>query len=266
MWVGHVGKAKRLAHVPYLFYATAMQQTFGFRTGELERWFAALGCADAAPPVRPRSALGQLIKSMLSGRTRDAVSKAAYDALIARYPKPPLLAGASAAAIETVVAPVTFAADKAVYIAAALATIGRERPDFDLEFLATLPLDDALGWLERLPGVARKVSASALNAGTPAMPVLIVDTHVLRVLQRLGFVAPTADYRAASEAATAAMPGWSGDDFLLFHVALKRLGQNVCRWDAPLCGRCPLAGDCPTARRGPSTPPAWAKKLTARMG
>lgn len=243
-----------------------MQASFGFRSGEIARWFVALGCADARPPLRPRSALGQLIKSMLSGRTRDAVSKAAYDALIACYPTPRLLADTSTAEIEAVVAPVTFAADKAANIAGALAIVGRERPDFDLQFLATLPLADALAWLERLPGVARKVSASTLNAGTPAMPVLIVDTHVLRVLQRLGFVGHAADYRVASEAVTAAMPDWSGDDFLLFHIALKRLGQTTCWWDVPLCGRCPLALDCPMARRDVDQVPAWAKKLTARMG
>lgn len=243
-----------------------MQGAFGFRSEGIARWFIALGCGHATPPVRPRSALGQLIKSMMSGRTRDVVSKAAYDALIGRYPTPRLLARAPAAAIEAVIAPVTFAADKAAHIADALTVIGRERPDFDLAFLATLPLADALAWLERLPGVARKVSASTLNAGTPAMPVLIVDTHVLRVLQRLGCIGRAADYRAASEAVTAAMPDWSGDDFLLFHIACKRLGQWICRWDMPACGHCPLALDCPTARRDVGEAPAWTRKLTARMG
>ena len=76
---------------------------------------------------------------------------------------------------------------------------------------------------------------------------MIVDTHVLRVLQRLGVVWPSADYRAGSEAVTEAAPHWSGDDFLAFHIALKRLGQEVCRWDVPACAACPLAGDCPTA-------------------
>lgn len=227
-----------------------MQRAFEFGLADVARWNATLGCVDAAPPVRRRTALGQLIKSMLSGRTRDAVSTEAYDKLVARYREPRLLACASPIAIEAVVAPVNFAQDKAVNIAAALALIGRERPDFDLSFLAERPLANALAWLERLPGVARKVSASTLNAGTLALPVMIVDTHVLRVLQRLGFVARTADYRAASEAVTAAMPDWSGDNFLLFHIAMKRLGQTICRWDLPECGRCPLAADCPMARDG----------------
>ena len=103
--------------------------------------------------------------------------------------------------------------------------------------------------LECLPGVARKVSASTLNASTLRRPVMIVDTHVLRVLQRLGFVPMTADYRAGSEAVAAAMPNWTGDDFLGFHIALKHLGQTVCRWDIPDCAVCPLVADCPVGRR-----------------
>lgn len=246
-----------------------MQRAFDFGLADVERWQAALiGHYGDPLPVRRRSPIGQLVKSMLSGRTRDAVSKATYDALVARFPEPRLLARAPAADIETLVAAVTFAYDKAEHLTQALALIGRERPDFDLGFLAARPLADALAWLERLPGVARKVSASTLNSSTLALPVLIVDTHVLRVLSRLGFVPGTADYRAASEAVTAAMSAWSGDDFLTFHILTKRLGQTICRWDEPDCARCPLAATCRTGSRAPAPAslPAWTRRLTARMG
>lgn len=227
-----------------------MQRAFEFGRADVVRWRTALiRVIGAASPAEGRTPLAQLIKSMLSGRTRDDVSLAAYQALIARYPDPRRLAEASPAAIEAVVEPVTFAGDKAVHLVGALTVIGSERPDFELEFLADLPLSDALAWLERLPGVGRKMSASTLNASTLRRPVFIVDTHILRVLQRLGFVGRAADIRAASEVVTAAMPDWSGDDFLIFHIVTKRLGQAICRWDEPDCGRCPLAGDCPTARR-----------------
>lgn len=250
-----------------MFHMAGMQSTFGFAGNDLTRWRGLLERYFGDPlPVARRTPIGQLVKSMLSGRTRDAVSTAAYDALVSIYPSPPELARASAAAIAEVVAPVTFAESKAANLADALARIGRARPDYDLAFLADLPLAGALAWLERLPGVARKVSASTLNASTLAMPVLIVDTHVLRVLQRLGFVGRTADYRAASEAATAAAAGWSGDDFLAFHIFAKRLGQTICRWDVPECGCCPLAQDCPTAARAATGVPAWTRKLKARMG
>ena len=144
----------------------------------------------------------------------------------------------------------TTAGSTATGAGAGLAAIGREG-GFALDHLAARPLADALAWLERLPGVARKVSASTLNASTLGRPVMIVDTHVLRVLARLGFVPDTADYRAASAAVTAAMPAWDGDDFLGFHIATKRLGQTTCRWHVPMCDACPLAATCATATRQP---------------
>ena len=77
--------------------------------------------------------------------------------------------------------------------------------------------------------------------------MLIVDTHVLRVLRRLGAVPNQADIRAASEAMTAELPEWSGRDFLLLHVVMKRLGQLFCH-DATLeCRVCPLKTECRSA-------------------
>ncbi|WP_176473078.1 endonuclease III domain-containing protein [Sphingomonas lenta] len=226
-----------------------MQGAFDFAAADLRRWRDALVRAFGPPPTGPRrSPVGQLVKSILSARTRDAVSGAAFDALVARYPDWRRVADAPVGEIAATVAEVTFAEDKAAYVRAALRRVGRERPDFDLDFLRELPLADALAWLERLPGVGRKVAATTLNASTLDRPVAIVDTHDLRVLGRLGFVRPGADARAASEAVTAAMPNWSGEEFLLFHLLLKRLGQVICRWDTPECGRCPLREDCPTGR------------------
>lgn len=222
-----------------------MQVAFAFAAADVSGWSDQLG--PVVLPRRRRSPVGQLVKSIISARTRDAVSAAAYDRLTRRYGAPAPLAGATPAAVARVIRDVTFAEAKAGQLVAALRRIAAEDGGFALDHLATRPLADALGWLERLPGVARKVSASTLNASTLARPVMIVDTHVLRVLGRLGFVSAGADYRAASEAVTAAMPAWSGDDFLAFHIATKRLGQAICRWDAPACDACPLAGNCPTA-------------------
>lgn len=223
---------------------------FDLAAADIAAWRSRLIGAYGDPlPVRRRSPLGQLLKSILSSRTRDAISTAAYDALVKRFPVAGTIARAAPGEVEQVIHEVTYAADKAVYLVNAAAEIGRRRPDFDLEFLALPPLDEALDWLERPPGVGRKVSASTLNASNLNRPVFIVDTHVLRVLQRLRFVGETADYRLASETVTAAMPRWSGDDFLGLHILMKRLGQSVCRWDAPDCAVCPLAEDCPVAAR-----------------
>lgn len=234
-----------------------MQGQFAFVSNDIARWRSRLTPLLADVQALPRrTPVGQLVKSLISGRTRDAVSLAAYHRLGARFGSAAGIATAKPAAVEHVISDVTFAPAKAEWLVAALQSIGRERPDWRLGFLGRLPIGEALGWLERLPGVGRKVAASTLNASTLARPVLIVDSHVLRVLSRLGLVAANAEARLASETVTAAMPDWSADDFLRFHIAMKRLGQTVCRFEAPACSDCPLVDDCPTGRGALLTPRA----------
>jgi len=225
-----------------------MQQSFGFIAGDIARWRDRLIPIAQRGPLPRRRPVGQLIKSLISGRTRDAISLAAYHRLRDHFKSVAGIANAPSPLIARAIADVTFPEIKADWLAAALRRIQRERPDFNLDFLGAWPLDKALAWLERLPGVGRKVAASALNASTLAMPVLIVDSHVLRVLQRLGFVAIGAEAQIASDRATAAMPDWDADDFLHFHIAMKRLGQTACRFEMPDCAVCPLARDCPSRR------------------
>jgi endonuclease III len=226
-----------------------MQQRFDFVSSDLERWRLALRPLLHGIVLPPRRApIGALVKSLISGRTLDAISLRAYHRLRRIFPSPECLARAAPRAIERAIADVTFSEVKAVWLSQGMRRIARERPDFDLDFLGSVPVSRALAWLERLPGVGRKVAAAALNASQLSRPVLIVDTHVLRVLRRLGFVARNADIRTTSEQATAAVPCWSGDDFLLFHVAAKRLGQLFCRPEAPDCAHCPLAFDCPSRK------------------
>lgn len=225
-----------------------MQLDMGFLATDIERWHAMLAPAreDALPwPVR--SPIGQLVKSLISGRTADPVSLAAYHRLIDRHRSPARIAALSSAEIERLIADVTFAADKAAYLSATLRRLRDEPHGFRLDYLALRPMNEALAFLETLPGVGRKVAASTLNASTLRLPVLIVDTHVWRVLRRLGAVSPAASPRAASEAVTAAMPHWTGEDFLAFHIGTKRLGQRHCRHEAPDCGGCPLRTVCPSA-------------------
>lgn len=227
-----------------------MQESFGFEDARIAWWRQHLSARFAPAANLPRRRpLGQLIKSLISSRTRDAVSQAAYNRLVHRWPSPVALAEASPAEIEKAIFDVTFADKKAAYLPAALEMIGRERPDFGLEFLGGLPVEAALSWLERLPGVGRKVAAATLNASTLRRPVFIVDSHVQRTVQRLGFISDGASAKAASEAVTAGAPGLGADGLFELFVHLKRLGQTVCRFDAPQCSACPLAPCCRTARK-----------------
>jgi endonuclease III len=229
-----------------MFYTASMQSGFGFYGhDDIQRWQSALEPMRAlAGPLPRRSPIGALVKSMISGRTRDAVSLAAYDRLVARLGTPAGVLAAGPGEVLRCIGAVTHAEDKARYVIGALGRIAAERRGFGLNFLADLPLEEALAWLERLPGVGHKVAAATLNGSTLDRPVLIVDGHVLRVLQRTGFVRSSAEGRDASEAVTAAMPEWRGQDFLDFHIGTKKLGQTLCRFDSTDCARCPLRTDC----------------------
>lgn len=142
-----------------------------------DRLRSRFGCPGSIPARAP---IGPLVKSLISSRTRDAVSAGAYRRLVAAYPAWLGMARAAPADVEAVIGEVTFADQKARHLGGALAAIAACHPDFDLTFLGGLSVPRALAWLERLPGVGRKVSASTLNFSTLRMPALVLDSHVLR--------------------------------------------------------------------------------------
>lgn len=197
---------------------------------------------------RLRTPVGQLVKSMISSRTLDDVSRAASKRLEARYPDWRLLADAPLDELGTIIADVTFPEDKARHVRQALRLIAARHPDFDLTFLKGMGVPQALAWLERLPGVGRKVAASTLNFSTLEMPSFVIDTHILRLLRRFGFVRNTADIPAAYDVIMGFLSGWSAVELSELHMLLKRLGQTVCRAHQTHCGHCPIGERCGSAR------------------
>lgn len=231
-----------------------MQLRFDFLRMDILRWRDTLAGATQNRPVFSKAqptlaAADQLIKSLISSRTCDEVSYAAYDRLRMQYPDFAAICEANVTDIEAVICDVSFAADKAANLRATLRIIEREYPGFDLLPLGDMSLDRALGWLESLPGVGRKVAAATLNASRLAMPVMVVDTHIMRVLQRLGAIALRASGLTASNAVTASFPDWKAEDFRDLHARLKNLGQAVCHHGEPQCGTCPLREDCCAVRQ-----------------
>lgn len=114
-------------------------------------------------------------------------------------------------------------------------------------------MSEAFIWLERLPGVGRKVAASTLNFSTLQRPALVIDTHVGRVLKRLGLVGARAEIVAMYDAVMNAAAGWSALDLTDLHIWMKRLGQTLCRPSGARCEGCPLRDIC---REPPATVPA----------
>lgn len=226
-----------------------MQMAFSFWAAQDMEWVRdrLRRCFGRPEPILDRTPVGQLVKSLISSRTRDKVSLGAYERLVEIYPEWSGVAQATTADIERVIGDVTFPDVKARHLGDALDAIAVHRPDFDLTFLGKLGVVRALAWLERLPGVGRKVSASTLNFSTLRMPAFVVDTHILRILRRFGLVRSKADTRTAYDLTMAVLPDWSAADLAELHVLMKRLGQSLCCADRADCRSCPISQRCQTA-------------------
>lgn len=207
---------------------------------------------------RRRDPISQLVVSILSSQTYDAVSAVAYRRLQRRYPYWDWLIRASEADVRDAIADVTYAEKKAPCLQAALHTIQTQRGMLTLDFLAGLSSDSALAWLERMHGVGRKIAAAVVNFSTLRGYAFVIDTHVLRVAQRLGWI--PSRIKTAEKAylpLMALIPStWDANDLYEMHWLMKGLGQSLCRYDKPECRDCPLRGQCAYAL---STAPEPAK-------
>jgi endonuclease-3 len=219
-----------------------VQESFDFVADDIA--FVRHALADhfgSLAPFRRRAPIWQLIRSMLGARTYDAIAESALRRLMGRWPHPAGIAEADPAELLRLIETVTYAEDKARHLVATMHWLGRECPDYDLGFLATLPVCEALDWLERFPGVGPKVAAATLNASTLARPVFIVDSHVHRILLRFGFIGPNATAGQGRAAVSAA--GLDAEELLDLFVRMKKLGQQVCKASAA-CTACPLTTRC----------------------
>lgn len=194
--------------------------------------------------------VSQFAMGMIGGRTREQESRAAFEALSRRFRDWEAVRDAPCDVLRAAIAPVNFAERKAPRMQAALRAITMLRRRIELDFLRDLPVDAALAWLEQLPGVGRKVSAATLNFSTLRMRSLVVDTHHLRIVRRLGLIRPHATYEEAYRRLMPRLPEhWTASELDDHHQLLKRLGQTVCRHEAPRCDCCPLRDLCPSRRR-----------------
>jgi len=102
-----------------------------------------------------------------------------------------------------------------------------------------------MGWLETLPGVARKISAGVMNTSSFNRKAMVLDAGHRRVAQRMGLVPKNAGTTRAYDALMPLLPSaWSAEDMDEHHLLAKRLGQTLCRPKKPNCTACPVRSDC----------------------
>lgn len=112
----------------------------------------------------------------------------------------------------------------------------------DEEFGGELPGDFDV--LVSLPGIGRK-TANLLVATVFGKPGLVVDTHFIRLSNRLGFVKEETDAVKIERALQKIVPEKDWTDWshgMVFH------GRRCCLARKPDCGNCPVSDLCPSVR------------------
>ncbi len=174
-----------------------------------------------------------LAATILSAQCTDARVNLVTPVLFARYPSPEALAHAEPAEVEEIIRSTGFYKNKTRSLVgmanALLERFGGEVPTAMRDWVT-------------VPGVGRK-TANVVRSVAQDLPGLPVDTHVLRLSQRLGLtteVDPVKVERVLSAMVPAAERG-------LFSLRLILHGRRVCVARKPACDRCVLADFCPSA-------------------
>ncbi len=176
-----------------------------------------------------------LIATIMSAQCTDARVNEVTKDLFVKYPSVKAFAEADLAELEEDIHSVGFYHNKAKNI------IGCCRKILS-DFGGEVPSD--IVSLTSLPGVGRK-TANVIRGNIFCEPSVVVDTHVLRVSNKLGLV-DTDDPVKAEFALMKAV-----DKYLWLYINhwFMAFGRTVCKAPRPKCEECYLKDICPTYKK-----------------
>ena len=193
-------------------------------------------------PFSSKDPMSMLVDILLSHRTRDEQTAAAWDNLLKRFGSWEAVRDAPTQEVQDAIANVNFPEVKAPRIQAIMRQITQERGSLNLDFLCDLPVEEAAAWLNRFEGVGPKTTAAVLLFSCK-LAILPVDTHVWRVSIRLGLIGKKVTADAAHDLLQALLPN-DAQTIYNFHKGLLRHGQRICVYDRPRCEKCVLTDLC----------------------
>ena len=179
-----------------------------------------------------------LVATMISLRTKDAVTSTASAALLSLAPSAPALAALPVERIARSIYPAGFYRTKAKNLRAASRLLIERHGG-----AVPSDMDDLLA----LPGVGRKTANLVRNLGF-GLPGICVDTHVHRISNRMGWVTT----RTPEQTETALMEILPARWWIGVNELLVRYGQAVCTPVSPRCSICPAAKYCARTAVGKS--------------
>jgi endonuclease-3 len=189
---------------------------------------------------RASDPLDMLIKIVLSQATSDTNSHRTFAALKKRFPTWDEALRARESTIAATIRAGGLANQKAKVIKSLLRQIKDEHGTLDLNFLHEFSAEEAVDYLKQFRGIGPKTVACTLLFAC-RKEVFPLDTHIFRILRRVGLIPQKCTDTRAHQIMNAIVPPGK---FYSFHVNLIRHGRTLCRPREPLCERCPIVEYC----------------------
>jgi endonuclease III len=182
-------------------------------------------------PLRHANVFQLLIATVLSAQTTDVSVNLVTPTLFSKFPDPQSLSKASIRVLEKILKPTGFFHVKSRRVK----EISQKLVG---DFGGIVP--DSMEELITLPGVGRKTANIVLSAGYDKIEGVAVDTHVLRLSQRIGLTRETTPEKIEQDL----MKITPRDLWPRLTLLLILHGRNVCFARSPQCERCVLTTKC----------------------
>lgn len=180
-----------------------------------------------------------LIATMLSQNTTDKTSYIAFKNLKNNIGNWDDVLEAPLIKIKNAVKVCGLTNQKSAAIKGLLKELKKKHGKLSLNYLKKFSNEDIYEDLLKYKGIGIK-TISCVLAFSLGRDVFPVDTHVHRIMNRLGIVKALTPVKTF-EQANSKIP--EGKKFLL-HTLLIRFGRKICRAQKPLCGKCRLYDLC----------------------
>jgi len=195
------------------------------------------GSPEWREPLLP---VDELVSTILSQNTNDINRDKAFFALKERFGTWEEVRDCNIIDLIETIRVAGLANQKGAHLQEALRDITAFSGEISLEFLRSMPREEAREWLTNLKGVGPKTAAIVLlfSMDIPAFPV---DTHIFRVSGRIGLRPLDLDREKTHRYLENIAPPGS---YKALHLNLIRLGRETCQARKVFCDRCCIKDLC----------------------
>ena len=194
---------------------------------------------DVKPGLDYRNIYELTISVVLSAQTTDKQVNTVTGLLFSKYPDFKSLSKAKLKDVEKIIHSTGFYKNKSLNIINLAKKITSDHDNI---------VPDKLKELTKLPGVGRKSANVILSIGYN-IPAFAVDTHIIRISNRLGYITSKNPLKI-EKALTSLIPKskWNRA-----HLTIINHGRQICKARNPICSKCPIYDCCFSEDKVPSS-------------